>query len=157
VEQLSIDKKMENLFSKYQQLASSIPDKKFRKYFRLKTLSNLIYHLRDVKNEDQEWVYESISKYIDEFHASLNEMSSEKSIQLYFTHLKKTTSYYDRYLGFAYFTPQVIIFLYAVIAFGLYLFTNPFFSISISLLIVLVIISYYYKKHREKKLYGTFY
>lgn len=148
---------MQILSSKYQDLASSVPHNKLRKYFRLKTLSNLIYHLKDINDNDQEWVFESISRYIDEFQESLNEMDPEKSIQLYFTYLKKTTNYYDRYLGFAYFSPQIIIFLCMILMFGLYLFTNLLFSLIVSSLIVFSLSYYYYRKQTRKKLYGTFY
>jgi hypothetical protein len=154
---VTTEQKMQSLSRKYQQLVSSVPDRKLRKYFRLRTLSNLIYHLPDIKSNDQDWIVESIGKYIDEFQKSLSEMSPEKSVQLYLVHLKKATSYYDRYLGFAYFTPQVIIFLYALLVLGLSIFTKFFFALSMGLLAAIILITYYYKKHTQKKLYGTFY
>jgi len=157
VDQITTEQKIQSLSRKYQQLASSVPDKKLRKYFRLRTLSNLIYHLPQIKSNDQDWIAESITKYIDEFQGSVNEMSPEKSTQLYFAYLKKATSYYDRYLGFAYFTPQVLLFLYAFLVLGLSLFAKFFFALSMSLLAALILITYYYKKHIQKKLYGTFY
>ena len=154
---LTLEEKIQNLSEKYQQL-NSLATPELRKYFRLKTLSNLIYHLENIKNtRDQEWVYEGILNYMDEFLKAVNDMDREISVKLYTTYLRTITNHYNKYLGFEYYSTQVIVILYIVFITVLSFFMNIIILIGIALVTASFIFHYYYKKYKSKKLYGFFY
>jgi hypothetical protein len=154
----SREKKIQDLIMKYEKLILLIAKNQKKKYFRPKTLYNLIFHLKNIENkEDFERIYSGIDYYLDLSIENKDSMDREISSELYDNQLKRIVTYYNIHFGFRYYSFGPALFMYILLVMTLFLFSTLFYTEMIGGLMALLLVSYYYVKWKNKKIYGIFY
>ena len=146
------------LNDKLRVLKNLIPEER-KRFFHLNTVSNFIYHLDQIKTpDDRNWIQSTLLSYLDEAMANINSMNMEVSKQLYKSSLEKLARYYDEYLGFTMIIYLwVIVFFYLVLTVIISFFLYPYIGILPVIAVFTYHMTYLYRKHKQKKLFGTFY
>jgi hypothetical protein len=137
----------------------SLVNKDRRKYFHLNTLDNFIYHFGDILNvDDRQWIYKTLQNYINEAQGLSQKITIDSSKAIYEDYLSKVATYYDKHLGFTmYVYLWVIIGMYLAALLIITYITNIYIEIVVSSALFIYHMTYLHEKHKQKKLFGTFY
>ena len=140
-------------------MLESFVNQNSRKYFHLNTLNNFIYHFTGISNiDDRQWIYKTLQSYMDEAHGLSQQINIDSSKSIYANYLGKVANYYDKHLGFTmYVYLWVIVIMYLVVLLIVAYATNIYIGIVLLGALYTYHMTYLYKKHKQKKLFGTFY
>ena len=137
----------------------SLLSKETRNYFHFNTLDNFIYHFERISNsDDRQWVYHTLNNFFDEASGLIDQIDVDSSNTIYEEYLSKIASYYDSYLGFTmhtYLWVVVPMYLIALLILGYFL--NFYLVLLLLSALFIYHMTYLYNKHKQKKLFGTFY
>jgi hypothetical protein len=142
----------ETLLNKYDRLVEL---KRPIKYYHFNTTYNLIKHLKSFEDgRKKEEMFYKLNEYLD--YISDNDLDdARESIAIYTKYLRPVTFYYEKKLGFMYFTKwRIILLLILVPSFVLSLFFDSISAWGIILVADMAIITYFYQKYKEHKTYG---
>jgi hypothetical protein len=95
---------------------------------------------------------------MDEAHGLSQQINIDSSKSIYANYLGKVANYYDKHLGFTmYVYLWVIVIMYLVVLLIVAYATNIYIGIVLLGALYTYHMTYLYKKHKQKKLFGTFY
>lgn len=152
----NFDKRKTHLSGLLSEINSSVGDRE-RRYFRLRTIGNLIFHFEEINAEvDKNWAYENLVEYFNICHEYIPSIDRDISIKLYNEYLGKVIDYYQNKLGFTVLINRQIVYLIYIIILTLcYYFFNFYVVIAIATLFILHILRMF-KKYKAKQVYELF-